>query len=40
MFLGVSYASSLGGAATLIGSGAPMAFKGIFEEYVSYMISF
>ena len=32
MILSVSYAASFGGAATLIGSGAPLAFKGILEE--------
>lgn len=32
MILSVSYAASIGGAATLIGSGAPLAFKGILEE--------
>lgn len=30
--LSVSYAASIGGAGTLIGSGAPLAFKGILEE--------
>ncbi|KZS09487.1 I'M NOT DEAD yet protein [Daphnia magna] len=30
--IAVSYAASLGGTGTLIGSGAPLAFKGIFEE--------
>ncbi|KAK4023544.1 hypothetical protein OUZ56_008949 [Daphnia magna] len=30
--IAVSYAASLGGTGTLIGSGAPLAFKGIFED--------
>ncbi|KAI9556377.1 hypothetical protein GHT06_018951 [Daphnia sinensis] len=30
--IAVSYAASIGGTGTLIGSGAPLAFKGIFEE--------
>lgn len=32
MLMSISYASSFGGAGTLIGSGAPLAFKGILEE--------
>ena len=32
-FLSISYTASLGGTGTLIGSGAPLAFKGILEEY-------
>lgn len=32
MLMSISYASTFGGAGTLIGSGAPLAFKGILEE--------
>ena len=32
MMLSVGYSASIGGAGTLIGSGAPLAFKGILEE--------
>ena len=30
--ISVSYAASIGGVGTLIGSGAPLSFKGILEE--------
>ena len=32
MLLSISYSASIGGAGTLIGSGAPLAFKGILEQ--------
>ena len=31
--IGVCYAANIGGIGTLIGSGAPLAFQGILEEY-------
>jgi Na+/H+ antiporter NhaD/arsenite permease-like protein len=35
MILSIAYSASIGGAGTLIGSGSPLAFKGILEEYIS-----
>jgi Na+/H+ antiporter NhaD/arsenite permease-like protein len=32
MILSIAYSASIGGAGTLIGSGSPLAFKGILEE--------
>lgn len=32
LLISVSYTASIGGAGTLIGSGSPLAFKGILEE--------
>lgn len=34
--LSVCYAANIGGIGTLIGSGAPLAFQGILEEYTNF----
>ncbi len=38
ILLSVAYASNIGGTASIIGSGPQLAFKGIFNESVSFIL--